>query len=748
MYNWGVYIQSRQELCTVVRMSLTLHFELQLVALLLLVGAREHEAVLSPTTSSNKTVLHLLYRPPQKSGWNLTSDSVARSELSCVVNHALEQINRDLSGLELELIEVGTGACSSGACTYASTDTLVDVVRALTQGEYMYNIPGIVGFVPITETQVLSSFVERNKISLIIVYLTRSYAHWHKIESPQSFSLLPPLSIYINTLLNLTLEFGWKRLCILSSEDHLSASEAFVRVYTNNNLKLLLLYFSWVHSALDQVQKYGYRVIVVSSYVSTTSDLVCTAIQKGITWPGYTWIFYDLMLEELEELLVHCECGQDEIRTALKGSLFIHSSRRYDTPKPIEAYNGECLRDSGSQNIVRANDLYNVVWKLAVALNQSIELLQGRDISFHFGQGENQRNITQHLVQHLEDLFDTPYTVTIFQVYNGSALVLAQYDSAQGLPHINLMHAIGDRLKRVQESAAIPSIMLIVVAIACTLFIFVLNILFCYFRNTSEIKASSPQLTGFMFLGVYLQLAASISTSTSGIIFVDGVYGALLCGIILWGSMLGLNFILATLLMRLTRIYRIFSYFGKLSKHWRDTKLSAVIIGIVSVEVLLLVLWSAIDTLRSENFESYNPHTTPPHYTVVQYCSCQYIHIWVLLVLGEVGIVSSVVIILAFKTRKIRRQQFKDTKKVNIFIFSITTTICIMTPLWMVLRMSSRSNEGKLVFAMQCLLLPIYCTLFLFLPKVWPFMCKKLKNNVPKRKVNAVNPLTGNSPLL
>ena len=191
---------------TVLRMSQTLYFKLQLVVALLLVGANE---AVDPTTANN-TVLHLLYPPPQRSKWNVTSDSVAGNELSCVVDHALEQINRDLSGLELELIEVGTGAGSSGAHTHICTDTLVDVVRALTQGEYVYNILGIVGFVPITETQLLSSFVERNEISLITVYLTRSYAHWYEIESPQSFSVLPPLSIYINTLLNLTQEFGGK----------------------------------------------------------------------------------------------------------------------------------------------------------------------------------------------------------------------------------------------------------------------------------------------------------------------------------------------------------------------------------------------------------------------------------------------------------------------------------------------------------------------------------------------------------
>ena len=483
-------------------MSQTLYFKLQLVVALLLVGANE---AVDPTTANN-TVLHLLYPPPQRSKWNVTSDSVAGNELSCVVDHALEQINRDLSGLELELIEVGTGAGSSGAHTHICTDTLVDVVRALTQGEYVYNILGIVGFVPITETQLLSSFVERNEISLITVYLTRSYAHWYEIESPQSFSVLPPLSIYINTLLNLTQEFGWKRLCILSDEDHLSASEAFARTYTDNGINLLLLYFSWVGSALDQVQRYGYRVIVVSSHVSTASDLVCSAIQKGITWPGYTWIFYGLTLEEL---LVHCGCAQDEVRIALKGSLFIHSSRAYDTPRPIEAYR-ECVRDSKSRNSVHAIDLYNTVWKFAVALNRSVELLQGRDVTFRFGQGDNQRIITQHLVQHLEELFDTTYTVTIYQVYNGSGLVLAQYDSTQGLPHISLMHTISDRLERVQSSVAFPSIILIAVAIACTLFTFVLNILFCYFRNTSEIKASSPQLTGFIFLGSYLLLAASI----------------------------------------------------------------------------------------------------------------------------------------------------------------------------------------------------------------------------------------------
>ena len=94
-----------------------------------------------------------------------------------------------------------------------------------------------------------------------------------------------------------------------------------------------------------------------------------------------------------------------------------------------------------------------------------------------------------------------------------------------------------------------------------------------------------------------------------------------------------------------------------------------IVFFIVGAEVLVLLTWSVVDVLTARDYETFQATASPPYYEVVQLCYSEYLQIWTAVAIAEVGILMLVVAFLAFKTRKIRRNHFKDTKKVNVYLF-------------------------------------------------------------------------------
>ena len=87
-------------------------------------------------------------------------------------------------------------------------------------------------------------------------------------------------------------------------------------------------------------------------------------------------------------------------------------------------------------------------------------------------------------------------------------------------------------------------------------------------------------------------------------------------------------------------------------KKWSDRVLCIVVLLIVGIEATLLLIWSLVDVFTIRIVETYQDTASPPYTEVVQLCSSNYLQTWLILVLGEVGILMFVVVFLAFKTRK------------------------------------------------------------------------------------------------
>ena len=212
----------------------------------------------------------------------------------------------------------------------------------------------------------------------------------------------------------------------------------------------------------------------------------------------------------------------------------------------------------------------------------------------------------------------------------------------------------------------------------------------------------------------------------------DGVF---FCTAPEWSFTIGLHLIFSPLILRMLRVYRIFTYFGKLGKCWSDGVLFAGILLIVGASIIFLILWRVLGGVhRINNVMLVTPEGSFPHYDITQDCTPPSIVFAVLDPL-QIVLIYIIVVVLAILTRKIPRQHFKDTKKVNMFIYSEVLITCILLSLSMII--TNREIQLYLTVA-QVNSHAILCQMFLFLPKCLPPLLRhsKLKylKTAPKNK--------------
>ena len=253
-------------------------------------------------------------------------------------------------------------------------------------------------------------------------------------------------------------------------------------------------------------------------------------------------------------------------------------------------------------------------------------------------------------------------------------------------------------------------------------------VLFVFYRKSAEIKASSLKLSLFTFIGCYLLLFASLLYTVSN---VTNYVGPFFCTTVTWCAVLGIDFVYGTVLVRMLRVYRIFGYNGRMGrKRWSDVVLCIVVLIIVGNKAILLLIWSLVDVFTKHTHQA---TATPPYIEVTLYCYSNYFEVWTILILSEIGILMLVVAFLAFKTRKIRMKHFKDTKKVNAFLFMNILLICVGIPFWWVLRTVNDSSSSVFPYIGYAGV-AILCQLLLIAPKVIPPLTRMLFHKTTKRR--------------
>ena len=265
----------------------------------------------------------------------------------------------------------------------------------------------------------------------------------------------------------------------------------------------------------------------------------------------------------------------------------------------------------------------------------------------------------------------------------------------------------------------------------CFIIVTIMLILYLYYQNTAEIKATSVTLSMLIFIGCYLLLVSLILITIRShfkVNFEFRVLNSVFCHIIVWFNRMGfpLPLISATLLVKMLRVYHIFNTFRKkISKLSSDLALGVFILVIVSPNILILILFSSLSsyTLQATEIEKVG------YIEVGVQCEGG-LTLFLMLMLIYLLILMLAVVSVAIKSRKIRMREFRDTKKVNALIFILVLLVTQIPSYWLILDHGNDQNgwRSNTVLHVGYTLSVLSCQFCLFLPKILPSVRKNLCN--------------------
>jgi len=293
---------------------------------------------------------------------------------------------------------------------------------------------------------------------------------------------------------------------------------------------------------------------------------MCEAFKGGFLWPGYVYIFHEFSFEESMNAVSESDvlCSEKELREALEGAfvmqyrLHVEPGDRLVSGWTYEEYHDEYLQRLTEfanvtgmqlQDNSYANVLHDEVWSLALALNRSLETLTMLNISLA-DYGFGQTTITNAIAESLSKVSfqgaagyikfnsyqEAGSSVNIFQIQSGHPVLVGVYnpnDNDLTLDNSQLLSAIlADHFETVYK--VLPQWLMITIFSICGLLYItttVILVLFLYWRNKPEIKATSPYLSLTFFAACYLVYTASVMRTIHRSFVIENDTFAVICNV-------------------------------------------------------------------------------------------------------------------------------------------------------------------------------------------------------------------------
>ena len=654
---------------------------------------------------------------------------------------AAEQVNSNedvLNGFHIEVAPLFVQDCS------VSEGILKTVKELLTTDHPVIGVTGL--FCP-TLVKVLSPLLSHREISLI--QLSGATIVDHAITedkiSQHTLSIVPGIESQLEALFNLMEALSWSRFNLVTVRSGNPLKDYYIKLAerlvnssmmdSNRSFDIHNLVFeqSSMKHFFNQLRLSTSPIIVAALLPETAADLLCQAFMNKMTWPRYGWIILDLTVND------SAQCGGESLLRAMENVIVLQTElEQNDNLTLVSGINYAQIVHKPYSYMFNPyiSVLYDSVWALALAVNSSLQqLLQSNHTLTSknvFGTLHGEAN--QIFISLLKTSFigasgefrngQVQNTRRMYQIQNESYVLFGKQCSF----HLELLNETRpqDEIPRIYQLLPVAVTVVMFVGISlCGIFVSAMLALFLWYWKEPEVCASSRALSLCIFLGCYLLLASSLSNTKIGGIAEES--GTPMCTIIVDSTLIGIDLILATVLAKTLRIAYIFTKFKKTGNVCSDNALFAMIALIVSGKIIFLILWSAIDFYRVvEVLELATDGDGLRYYKVFQRCRSRQILVWF-----SLGALYSIAIcipllVLAYKTRKIKRDDFKDTKKISAFIVSLIILGALCIPLWGAFRVVGLSQVSVYVALVGYTAIPILCQVFLIIPKIGPSLKKSV----------------------
>lgn len=706
----------------------------------------------------NRIKLHLLNILPfpdgrPDSGWDRAYELIPAAQL------AAEQISDSnfLQGYKLELVTVDSEACGISSINKGLVNTFAKVLDP----KHSFNVVGLAGLFCSCVTNVLAPLFSLPNITYVQVAGSTTPVHRNSSKFPWLVHLVSSSTVFNDAVLALMKTFRWRNISMI----HDSLGIFFRAVAqdfedrdifsTEFNLKanIPITANSITFNIFSRLVNLEARVILVVGSVAESVRFMCLAYQQNARYPGYVYLFQSRSLADFTSNADITSCTRDQIKEVMEGViLFDYGLVAENTSKLVsnmtyaEYYHKYLIRLSemeSSLNLtlnkdnVYANSMYDEVWAYALALKASLEEIEGVINLKNLSKEQNAQfaEITRSAFLNVSFQGASGFVkfdpnrednseVRIYQVINASLELIGKYDkdlndSVILLRDISPPSDTFERVFRVLPSWL--SLIFNIITSFCVVFTSLMLLFMIVYRNRPEVKASSLYLNLLIFSGCYfIFVAAEMRTVSRGYLIPNDHLFTFVCNIEAWFGSVGMNLIFSTLLVRLLRIRQIFKAYGKVSKYWGDGYLVLGVLLLCSGGLITLVSWTVVDKIRKTTTEEYISEGNPPYFEIQSICSSTNLGIWLAAAFSYTGIIIAIVIFMAIQTRKIKLSNFKDTKKVNAYIFFTVVTLSILLPLWFVAdRALENDIVGHVTLTSAFVAVGLFCQLFIFVPRVY-----------------------------
>ena len=716
----------------------------------------------------NQTTINLLLLVP----WAETADDGygPGPDLYGGARVAVSEVNNNsdiLPDYRINVIESRNEACGQ----IESSEGIVNMVRYAINPQSPERVACIIGLYCSTSTQALSPVAGHVGFDIIQLTVANSptfrdfnYPHlWHFIELASN---------YANMMLSIMDQFGWRRIAVVNDLVNVfirGIGDTLVDALESSPDKELLYHGrligteeTLITDAIIGIRDSGAFVVFLTMSRAQAVQLFCEAGRYNMHWPNYAWVFADNVAENffsLENLTCSLELLKHTVENSItsfftlepdnpltllvSNDTYLNYKSKYELEHEsiIEEYGDELTTEEG--DFLYGSVAYDQVWAFSLALHSALPELKEKNISIE-NYGYGQLEVTAILERHLGSVdfqgssgrirFNDDRTVStviqIYQVRDSVDVLVGTFDSSDtDAFFINVSNPPPDSVT--PRPVIIPTALSIVTLIILVVLVVLVTVnmaLMLYYRKDSKIKAISPLLSCVIVAGCYFECIAAILLIVQVSVADPPKLGfTVLCNFELFFGMFGMYLILLTALFRLARIFRIFRTPSRLGLLWKDKSLFFTVLAISNYATIIFIIWIPVDTLKFSTSITYYTNDFPVYAEAIGVCSCQYLWIWLGSLCALVVIILVALIFFAVQTRKIKNQSYKNTKKMNGFVFIMTIVIAMYFTMYQVLAQLGIYHYAcfvlGLLFATVCL---IAQSVF-FMPKIYPLLYDKLK---------------------
>ena len=492
----------------------------------------------------------------------------------------------------MEVVELDGGSCNGSLLLSAFANLTEYFTTELNMTYY-----AIIGAHCLQETKilqtVLSKMLHQENFAVPIISL---------IPLPQRdrevFSMIPPANDLINAFYLLCKHLNWTRIGLLTdiSDHYMQRTSEYVVMQSRKQGVTIspVLEFNFKHPqhVLDILEERGIKVILLSARNQGIHHILCAAYDKGMTWPSYGWVLYHWSLYNIQA------ASNCSLRHYLDGVVFITNDfRETPTVNISQNFQSQLMTSLTMDAIGVLNPAIELAHTTMVDLAKALTQISYTGIT---GQIEFSNDHIAETDRHF------------IQIKNHSAFVQdsvknSQLSSVKWLPGNDLpITALP-----IQILVVYPTWLGAAEVAVCLIVTTATPIIYLYYRNKVDIRATSLPMSLLLLLGCYLIIAYLLALTF--LYTYPPVPTINLCPLLVWTSGVGLSYllILAVLLVKMLRVYHIFHSSTKVRRMSSNVALVLFVFLILLPSIAVLTAmtvtkiftWTAIKTIRRDFIE-------------------------------------------------------------------------------------------------------------------------------------------------